>query len=328
MKYSFFILFLVVFFGFSAVAYAQLNQPMETTINIDLSPENPGPNQYVYAALTSYATNIDAATITWKLNGKTVQSGKGVKSYSFTTGGIGKTTTLEIIAQTQEGETIDKSVTIKPASVDLIWQSDAFVPPFYKGKALYSWQNQITFIALPHIMSSSGAEISPKSLIYKWTQNGSVDAANSGYGRNTFTVIPNIISRPLDISVEVSSPNNDSTGIAETVAAPADASVILYKKSPLYGIQFESALQNTVALSDSKEIVVIAEPFYFGVFDPASPTLSYTWAVNGAHIQNSSGRTQVFRQPAGVSGISNISLTLENSDKVLQAADSSFSLKF
>ena len=331
MKYSlftFFFLSLISYLLFLPTARAQFNQPIATEVRVNLSPENPGPNQDVYASLESYTTDINAAAITWKVNGKMEKSGTGEKSFSFITGGFNTTTTVEITVVTREGETISQTLAIKPVAIDLMWQSSGFVPPFYKGKTLYSWQNPITFIALPHFFSSSGEEIPAKNLIYKWTRNGSVDAANSGYGLSTFTVFPDIISRPLNIRVEVTSPDSESVGRAAVTASPVDPSVILYKKSPLYGIEFQHAMEGAIPLSESKEITVIAEPFYFGSFDPSSPTLRYTWRVNGASLPSAFSRVQVFRQKEGVSGISLISLSLENSEKILQLADTRFNLKF
>ena len=327
MKYAFFIfssfLLLVSCFLFPPKAEAQFNSQLAGNVNVEISPENPGPNQSVNVYLTSYSTNINTANITWKVNGKTVRFGKGEKSFSFIVGDMQTTTTLSVVINTEEGETITKTVKIKPTSVDLIWQSDGFVPAFYKGKTFFSHQNRITFIALPHLINSSGQEISAKNLLYKWTKDGSVDEVASGFGKNTYTITPSIISRALDVAVEVTSSSNPSVGRAELVVQPIEPSVVIYKKSPLYGIEFEHALQNSMKLED-KELTIIAMPFYFGI-NPGA--LSYNWSINGEPIGQNSN-IQVFRPKEKTSGTSNISLQVGNIDKILQSATADFNLKF
>jgi len=316
-------------FAFSVPALAQYNVMPQDDINVTMTPENPGPNQTVGVSIVSYGTDVNAATITWKINGKTIQSGKGLKNFSFTTGNVNVTTTLNIVVATAEGQTINKTISIKPSSVDLIWQTNSYTPPFYKGKPLYSYQNQITFIAVPHITGSNGTEIGAKNLIYTWTQDGNVVADRSGYGVNTYSITGSIIARPLDVSVEVTSPVSAAVGDAEVFVAPVDPQIVLYEKNPIYGIQFQNALQNNVTLSGSKEITIVGVPFFFGALSPFAPELTYKWEINGTQIADDGRQTsQVFRQTDGTSGASNISLSITDSAKILQSASNNFNLQF
>lgn len=329
MRYSIFVLLFVCSLGFSATTHAQVPSTLTAQIDVNMVPENPGPNQMVNVSLVSYSTDINTASITWRVNGGTQKSGVGQKTFSFTTGNTNTTTTLGITIVTKEGETVTKTFSIKPAGVDLIWQTDGFVPPFYKGKTLFSYQNRITFIALPHMTSGNGAEISAKNLIYKWTKDGTVINTASGLGNSTYTFVGSLISRPLDIEVEVTSPNQNGVGTAEVVVSPVDPSVVFYKKNPLYGIEFQKALTGTVGLTDSKELAVFGAPFFFGTLSANAPELLYKWSVNGSSIDSDTSQTtRVFRQLEGTSGTSNISLQIENSRKILQLANGNFNLMF
>ena len=329
MKYAIFPLFLIISFGFFGSVGAQQLDFSQTTINIELIPQNPGPNEVVYVSLTSYATNLDAATITWKVNGKTLKNGMGEKNFIFTTGGMNVKTLLDITIKTAENETIEKKLTINPSEVDMIWQSESYVPPFYKGKALFSHQNQITVIAVPHISNGGGGELNTKSLIYKWKSNGSVIDTASGFGKNFYTFTGSLISRPLTIEVEVSSPNGIGQGYGSISLTPGEPEVILYKKDPTYGIQFQKALQSNVELKNSKEITVVGFALFFGVLNHSSSELSYKWAINGIPTgTDSSLGTQVFRRKEGTSGASNVSLSIEHANKILQSAAVDFNLKF
>jgi hypothetical protein len=336
-KYRIYRLFIALVFIFTlflsslgSLVSAQFQvQPLpETEINIELSPENPGPHESVYVLLTSYSTNINAASITWRVNGQTKRSGRGEKSFSFETGAANTTTTLGITVATVEGEVINKTISLRPVTVDLIWQSNSFVPPFYKGKALFSYQNDVTFIALPHI-TSGGVEISPKNLIYKWTLNGKVIDYASGYGKNTYIIQGDIIAKTLNVEVEVTTSNSTSRGRSSLTLAPRDPQILLYKKSPIYGVEFQKALINTVNLTDSKEITVVGMPYFFGTEDAFSPDLSYKWSINNLPVDKDFTQTsRVFRQKEGSSGVSRISLSIENRNKILQLAGKSFDLKF
>ena len=300
-----------------------------TEINVDLSPKIPGPNQLVNVSLTSYNTTLDAATITWKIDGEIRKTGIGQKKFSFTTRDMNTLTTLSLVVSTQEGETIEKRVEIQPASVDLIWQSDSYVPPFYKGKALFSLQNRITFIALPHMTGPGGDEINPKNLIYKWTKNGTVQEESSGFAKNTYAFTPTVLSRPLTVSVEVTSPDSPGVGEARILATPGNPQIVLYKKNPLYGIEFQRALSGTVDMGSEKEIAVIGVPFFFGTTYSSDPDLSYNWSINRNAINDGlKTTTRIFRQKEGASGRSNISLSIENGKKILQVASGELYLEF
>lgn len=329
MRFSIFILAVVCILGFFNVAHAQLFNLSQTTIDIQLVPEVPGPNEEIYVSLASYATDLNAANITWTVNGKNIKSAIGEKTFTFNTGGVGVKTTLSITIRTAEGELIEKSLTIKPTEVDLMWQSKSFVHPFYKGKAMFSHQNEITFIAIPHITNSGGQEIGVKNLIYKWKKNGTVIEDSSGFGKNSYTFNGPLISRPVEVSVEVSTLNDEGIAFNSTLVEPQDPFVIFYKKDPTYGIGFQRSLQGTVELNNSREITVVAMPFFFGTLIQSPAELLYKWFINGTPIGNDSGAyTQVFRQIEGVSGSSRISLSIENERKILQFSSKNFDLSF
>lgn len=338
MKYSGFIKLQAIFLSFLCFLFAfslasrveaQYNTPLATAVTLSLNPENPGPNESVDAEVVSYATNIDAGIITWKVNGKTIKSARGLKNFSFTTGGMNTTTTLEVTVVTVEGETIKQSVEIRPSSVDLIWQTDSYVPPFYKGKAIFTHQDKIQFIALPHMLGSGSSEIPPSNLIYKWIYNGTVIPNASGYGKNIYSFTTSVISRPIKVEVEVTSPTLPGIGTARINLNPTEPMVLMYKKDPEYGIQFQKALLNSISLSDTKEIVVVGVPFFFSTPFSSNKNLLYTWNINGVPTDESrANTTKVFRQKEGTSGTSNISLFVENPQKILQTADNNFNLSF
>lgn len=315
--------------SFFDITCAQNNPISQTTINIELIPETPKAGDVVYASITSYATDINSAVITWKVNGKTLKSGVGEKGFTFTVGAVGTKTTLGLTILTREGETIQQSLVIKPAEIDLIWQSKSLVPPFYKGKAMFSHQNEIAFIAIPHMIGSNGREINAKNMVYRWKKNGSVIEDASGFSKNTYTFVSPLISRPLNIEVEAYSPNEDGLALSYTSISPAEPVVMIYRKDPTYGINFQRALLNTVNLDRSREVTLLGFPLFYGSPSPTSNELVYKWSINGLPIGNDSSATnQTFRKKEGTSGSSKISLSIENEGRILQYGSRDFSLSF
>lgn len=311
------------------VAKAQIGNLPQTEIDVQMSPENPAPNSTLNVSVNSYAANIDTSKITWKIDGKTMKSGTGEKIFSFHVGDINTTTVLDIIIETTAGETIEKTYNIKPTSVDLLWESEGFVPPFYKGKSLFSYQNKITIIAIPHITDANGQEINTGNLVYKWTKDGSAITSASGFGKNSFSFIPSIISRPFTIEVNVSTADSDGVGYANIYLAPSDPIVLFYRKDPLYGIGFQKALSGSVGIGSSREITTIGLPMFFGTTNANSADLVYKWYINSTPINSSPTQsTQVFRQNGDTAGTSNISLSIENDNKILQYASNNFNITF
>lgn len=327
MKYFVFSIMLLFLFTPFYSLNAQVN--LESgDINIELFPSNPGPNTEVEVILTSYVADLNSSKITWKVDGAQKISATGEKNFFFTTGDYGKTTRLEIIIETRRGDVVQKALNIKPADVDIIWESEGYIPPFYKGKSIFSYENRLTFIAIPHITNSNGVEISPKNLIYKWKNDSFVIENASGYGKNTYSIIGSIVARTIDVDVEVTDLNGETKAIGSISVPSKDPEVLFYKKSPLYGIEFQKALVGEIKLTD-KEIAVVATPYFFGSTNSYSQDFIYKWSINGQKINNNPlVTTQIFRQQEGVAGTSNISVSIENINKVLQLAKNSFQITF
>jgi hypothetical protein len=328
MKHLIIPIFIAVFLTIPAIGNSQIAQNFDVSIGLSINPDNPRPNQYVTATIESYATDLNAAKTIWKVNGKTIQSGIGIKSAGFNVGDTNTSTELEVDIITAEGEFSKKTMSINPTSLDMIWQASGYTPPFYKGKNLFSYQDLIQFVAVPHITGDDGKEIPAENLIYTWTRNGTVMGDFGGYGRNTYTVLGSIISRQLDIKVQAATTDGTKIAVSETVVRPIDPQVIFYRDDPLYGIIFERALTGIVDLNKTKEVSVVASPYYFGTSDPAGGSLSYTWSLNGGKIYGT-GPSMTFRRPeGGVFGVSSISLSISNLTKELQEAAANLSFNF
>lgn len=326
------IISLAFFLVFSLEARGQVKMPLMSNISesVDIKtlPELPSANQDVSVRIESYSFDLNSSEIIWALNGVIKDKGVGKKDFDFKTGAIGTPSLIKILIKTKDGKNIEKSLLIRPAGVDIIWQANSFVPPFYKGKALYSYQSRITVVALPEFTNSTGVKINPENLIYKWSKDGTVLGGISGYGKNKFSFTKLLISNPQEIEVEVSSADKNIRASGKIVIEPVEAKAVLYENNPLYGIIYEKAVANNFKMGGS-EITLSVAPYFFGLEELNSGKVKYNWSMNGQNItdkQDSRGIT--FRNENSESGSTKVSVYLQNETKELQSARTDALLNF
>lgn len=211
-------------------------------------------------------------------------------------------------------------ISINAQSVDLLWQGETYAPPFYKGRALWSNQSKITFVAIPQGLGS------PASLYYKWTKNGTVLGNVSGVGRNYLYSYDSALSRPQNVEINIlSGPKGTVLASASTLVVPIPPALVVYENNPLYGFMFHREIGGTHQLKE-KEVTFTAFPFFFSVFDRLNNDIGYEWRTNvgEAQIRNS----VTYRTPEDESGVSAIGVRATSKSKILQTADNDFLVQF
>jgi len=306
-------------------AYAQISIPSFSSnqdISIEIIPEYPKPNETVYIGIESYLANINIENISWFINGKLFEEGIGEKSISFRAGKVGEATVIRVVGG--GGILFDKSITIRPSEIDLIWEARTYTPPFYKGKALYSYQSDVVITAMPTIMDSSGVAISPDKLVYKWERNNRVIQSQSGYGRQQIILSGNSTFGVSNISVLVSYPNENIVAKGSISLRQTDLEIIVYEDHPLYGLLFENAVRENYILP-RQEIELVAFPYFFSEASSAQ----YNWKINGVSSSGLSGKQNiVLRSPDGVSGFSRINIGIKNINRILQQTSLDLTIGF
>lgn len=307
------------FFGWgSMVAHAQNTGPVVTVL-----PKYPGPYQNVTVKVEDFSRDINGVNISWSINGKAEKSGVGLKEFTFQTGALGSVSNVSI----NMGGSVE-TVSVRPTSVDLIWQSDTYTPPFYAGKALHSNQDPVTVVAEPFFLNSKKERLDPNKLVYKWLQDGNIVGSASGYGKKTFTVEQSILLKPISIEVEVSSTDGTYRSNARITISDIRPEVLVYENHPLYGIVFEKALNGKDFVMAGSETKITAVPFFFSNKQKNSGDLLYDWNLNNSSVSEK-GNEVVFRKPENVKqGSSLISLNVKNLERFMQYADASFNIKF
>jgi len=211
-------------------------------------------------------------------------------------------------------------------SVDILWQGETYVSPFYKGKALWSSQSRITLVALPHGLGDSS------NLNYKWTKNGTVLGNINGKGKNTLSFVDSILSIPQTIEVEITTSDNDIVVPREIVLTKASVFVepiapilSVYENNPLYGFMFNKETSGTYELKN-KEVTFTAFPLFFSALNRTDPRLSYEWHTNSGDVETKNSVT--YRSPDNVEGTSEVRANVSNTDQITQFANSNFLVKF
>ena len=308
------------------IASAQLTGPDTSSVELTISPSSPGPNQTIKASLVSYSIDINRADITWSVNGKQVGSGKGLKTFSFTTGDLGTKTTLEALIISEDGYPILKDLTISTALVALLAEATSYTPPFYRGKAYFPYQGRARIIAVPSFVDDSGKQIPPSNLIFNW-KDGTRNLANSsGIGQNILSYKGNMPIRTGTVSVEVSTLDQKYMAVGRINIEPTESKVVLYENNPEYGVLYNRALVDSVNLN-SAEMTVTASPYYFNATDPGDYNLKYEWKLNGQQV-NTSGNSIVLKSPSGGGGRASLALQLSNTVDIFQFAGASLNINF
>ncbi len=293
----------------------------ETTIggqlSAEISPKDPGPFTNTYIHLISYSVDLRRSNITWTINGKRQKEGIGQTDLEFTTGPVGKKVLIEIEVFSQDGRRITKEILMIPADVELLWQSDGYVPPFYRGKSLPASGNSIKLFAMPNFITEGGAKIDPLKLFYTWRANSSVVV--SGYGLSSaITDVQNSFSENT-YSVDVSTLDGTLQTSKIIRMRSSDPSLILYETSPLSGTLYERSLLGTTQMNDS-EMTIKVEPYSFN-----TKNVSYKWGLNNEIPSAEQSTNQItIRQPSGT-GESLLKITASSP---LQSAQKSIKIEY
>jgi hypothetical protein len=330
MNFSFFALFLPLCLFLVSFSSAHAQVPMSLDgIDITVTPQNPAPGEDVDITIQDYLIDITSASITWLIDGKKVAGGIGVNEIHMTAPALGGENTLAILINTPDGKEIEKSLTIKSGSVDLVTESDGYAPPLYGGKPDFAYENSLKITAMPHLADSSGKEIDPRTLVYTWKQDGSSLQSQSGYGKQSITIIGTVIPRPIDVSVIVSTSDGAETAAGNLTLESGSPSVVFYEDDPLYGVLYNAALGANVRTSN-QEMTLLAVPYSFTVPSLSANDLDYAWTINGSDETDLTKNRSVTLRIGDTSSTGSypVQLQLQNMKEILQGATNAITVMF
>ena len=298
-------------------------QVQEGDISVETSPNNPQPYQDVTINISSYATDLNKAIITWQSESGTVLSGIGKTSYSFKALGPNTTTIFNInITPVGAMSTISKTIVITPSEIEIMWESaDGYTPPFYKGKSLPISGGLIRAVAIPNtntIKSGNG------SITYTWSNADSTVLDASGYNKNSYVFKNSMFDTKNVISVIAQSVSGNY-GAENTINIPVyQPKIVFYKKSPTEGILYNNAL-NPEAIMTEDEMTVVAEPYFLSI-KGHEDNFTYSWKINGVGIDTPSKKTELTVRPTSRGGYATINVLIANVSELFQTVSGQLKL--
>lgn len=305
----------------SLLSSATSNTPPD--LGITVSPQTPGPDSIVSLSLASSALDLADSSITWYQNGRVIDQGTGVTTTTLTTGSLGSHLSISVSVTASDGTLTQAQATIFPTEVDLLFDGNTYVPPFYDGRALPSAGTTIRAQAEVFFKRSDGTLVPPSQIRYTWKEGGVVVGTASGTGKSSALLPAPPLYGNTDLEVDASSLDGTFSGSAVTTIPAAPVQIILYQDHPLFGIVYNSAISANASMSQS-QVTFAAVPYFAQVRSPNDANLTYTWSVNGSNVaasaqdpseitvnsQNSSGRATL---AVGITHATNIFLSAQGS---------------
>jgi hypothetical protein len=320
----FLVFFLLSFFVMQSHHVSALDAGIiDSDVTVDIFPENPQAYQDVTITLSSYAADLNKASILWKNGTKTLQSGYGKTTYSFKTLGPDQAISFRVtITLPDSSASLTKVITVNPQEVDTLWESvDGYTPPFYKGKSFVSREGTVKVVAIPN---TSTLGTSKGRVTYTWKVDDNTNLAVSGYGKDAYVFKNSSLNETENISVTASSVDGKYTAKNSLEIPIVDPTIIFYKKSPSEGVLYNNALVDEAPLTEN-EATIIAIPYFLAVRGHEL-NLTYKWQTNGEDVDTPTIKNELTVHPASRGGYATISLVIENTAMLFQKASSQLKL--
>jgi hypothetical protein len=297
-------------------------------INIALTPEHPSPYTDITIKLESFFFRMDLANIIWMENGSRKSGGPGVTTYKTRTGGVGERTEIEAIITIAGYDIMRKSISISPSDIDILWESpDAYVPPFYRGKALPTRESQIRASAIPVIKNRAGETLRHNNLSYKWKRDRKVAQNDSGFGKTGYTFRNLMLNRDEEIIVDITS-QDGYTGSGSITIPIFEPKILLYPENE--GVTNYLQSLNTGHQTQKLNLGIKAVPYFFAI-DPTGRlgSMSYEWKVGKEIIPALNKETaDTMLLTAYKSGNTPISVSAQNDKWLFQEARTNTQIRF
>lgn len=252
-------------------------------IFLEMSPEHPAPGDIVRISTDSPIVDLAVSNLQWFMNDKIFSEGAGLQAITVQAGTIGSETHIAVVANSPDGTSASGEAFIRPVEVDLLWESDSYVPPFYRGRAQPSAGTSLRLHALARFNPPGTPQVPERDLIYTWKQNDSAMPLASGRGKSS-AILPSPTLFDTDtIEVVVSALDGSKAGGGRAVISSVEPVLELYENHPLFGVMFNRALSDATAIPDS-ERTFSAFPYFAEASSADDARLNYSWTVNGNDI--------------------------------------------
>lgn len=298
-------------------------------VDFVVTPDAPAPGTSVTIQVRGVGDFLGESNITWRLNGGVAKSGIGERSFTFTTGGLGVKSTVSVTVESRAEGTITRTFTFNPAIVNMLWEADTSIPPWFKGKALYTAGSNIRVLALPQVVEG-GKTVAASNLTFKWSRNGTPLTSQSGRGFVQVNFAGDQLKTEEAVSVDVYS-GTTLVGKGSIVIPASNAQALLYERDPLRGMLYDQAVRGSYSLSKD-EITLQVQPFFFSNASTKDGSITYDWTLNNQTITgpDSARGILTLRQSGAGVGSAAVGVELQNTDenKLFQSAQTAVKMLF
>ncbi|MCC6198970.1 hypothetical protein IT401_02045 [Candidatus Nomurabacteria bacterium] len=285
-------------------------------ISIEMTPNNPSPGQTVTLRAVSYSIDLSRSRLSWTYAGKSVLSGIGATQVSIIAPASGQTATANVTASASGISPLSSSVTLRPGSIDLLWEgAQSSVPPFYKGRPLFSNGGLLRVVAVP-------VTSAPNQLSYSWTRNDDALQNISGAGRSSIVVEHTIFNGNEKIGV--SAAGGLFEGIASLSLTPRSPGVIAYKKDEGF-IDFANGNEHNI-LSNDTGLIAVFEPLFFTLRNNNLSDLVFNFTIGGEPVYGERNELPFSRPEGNPSG--SVNLRISTTQYSIQNVERLFNIAF
>ncbi len=252
-------------------------------LTLSISPLYPSPNAVVHIEARSILMDLDTLDISWYKDGEKIGGGPGIKEIDVVAGALGSEATVEAVVYEGDLPSTGATARITPTEIDLLSESNSYVPPFYKGRALPSAGTTLNLQAIPRFKRPDGSFVSSSDIIFTWKRGGTVIQSASGRGKSTALLeSPGLFGADL-ISVEARTPDGKFSGSASARIAATEPRLLLYKDHPLFGVMYHQALTAQNFIPET-EMSFSAVPYFAEAAGANDNRLIYAWRINESEV--------------------------------------------
>lgn len=304
-------IFLICFISIKDT-YAQSVPTQQGTVSLNMRPAYPEPNTEVTLSLDDYSVKTLGADIIWYVNGLEKVSNRNNRSLTLTTGSLGEKITVVVTLVRNNIPISSAERIIIPSVVDIILESNTYIPNFYRGRALPSSESTVRAIAIFH----DGTNTSWDNNSYKWTLGETVLSGGPLKGKYVMdVVVPRLQSKQL--TVEVYNARGGLVGKKSIFIDSVQPQLHLYEYSPLHGLS-ERAIQSPLALT-SPQTTLYAEPFFLNTQILDTIDTRFVWKLNNVTVPtDESAPNAIELTKNGSAGEASVSVAITTLKKIPQ----------
>lgn len=270
----------------------------ENLVFLRAEPANPAPNQRVKVSADSPLVDIASANTIWRVNGKEVARGRGIKAIDAQI--ENSSTIIEVEVTDSTWGTVSQTISFFPLQIDLLYDGPTYVPAFYRGRALPSTGSGARFEAITRFPYKEGY-LPNSEITFTWSKNGRVIGSVSGVGKSSAIIdAPSLFSTDV-VSVTATAQDGILTAEAQVTIPAREPLLALYADHPLNGIMYHRAISRQDVVSDN-EMTFAVVPYFALARSPEDSNLKYQWGVNGSNVAGSSTVKSELTIRAGASG--------------------------